>query len=308
MDQMSARVEAALDVAFASVRGAHGPPRLTAGLEHAVFPGGARLRPQLVLRVARALGDPAPALTDAAAAAVELLHCASLVHDDLPCFDDAQLRRGRPTVHAAFGESTAVLVGDALIVLGFETLAKATTTSRGRLAAMTIALARAVGHTDGIIAGQAWEAEPSVALLTYHRAKTAALFECACVLGALAAGADPSPWRSVGELLGRAYQVADDLADVTLTTDMTGKDANVDRARHRPNVVHHFGEAACRAMLTQLLQDAADAVPSCPGRDALTSWLRETTYGVLRVRGSIDAQSPPREAVDTSDLNRVAAD
>ena len=102
-----------------------GPPLLAAAMRHAVFPGGARIRPQLCLAVARACGDAHPALADAAAAAIELLHCASLVHDDLPCFDDAATRRGQPSVHAAYGERLAVLAGDALIVLAFQTLAAA---------------------------------------------------------------------------------------------------------------------------------------------------------------------------------------
>ena len=89
------------------------------------FPGGARIRPRLCLAVAQACGEDQPAVTDAAAAAIELLHCASLVHDDLPCFDDAPIRRGKPSVHRAFGEQLAVLAGDALIVLAFETLALA---------------------------------------------------------------------------------------------------------------------------------------------------------------------------------------
>jgi geranylgeranyl pyrophosphate synthase len=96
--------------------------KLAAAMRHAVFPGGARIRPQLCLAVARACGDSDPALADAAAAAIELLHCASLVHDDLPCFDDAPLRRGRASVHCAFGERLAVLAGDALIVQAFQTL------------------------------------------------------------------------------------------------------------------------------------------------------------------------------------------
>ncbi|MFN9479787.1 MAG: polyprenyl synthetase family protein, partial [Betaproteobacteria bacterium] len=90
------------------------PPRLAAAMRHAVFPGGARIRPRLCLAIAAASGDPDPDVTEAAAAAIELMHCASLVHDDLPCFDNARTRRGLPSVHAAFGERIAVLTGDAL--------------------------------------------------------------------------------------------------------------------------------------------------------------------------------------------------
>src|SRR5262249_58610889 len=101
------------------------PRRLSAAMRGAVFPKGARVRPRLCHAVASACGDDEPRATEAAGAAIELLHCASLVHDDLPCFDDAALRRGRPSVHAAFGEPLAVLAGDALIVLAFQAMARA---------------------------------------------------------------------------------------------------------------------------------------------------------------------------------------
>src|SRR5512140_1877950 len=115
------RIEHALQAAVANGETAGCPPRLAAALRHAVFPGGARIRPQLSLAVARACGDSDPALTDATAVAVALLHCASLVHDDLPCFDDAPLRRGKASVHVQYGEPLAVLSGDALIVHAFAT-------------------------------------------------------------------------------------------------------------------------------------------------------------------------------------------
>ena len=115
MDPMQ-RIEQALSAALSGTEVASGPPRLAAAVRHAVFPGGARVRPRLCVAVALACGDDDPALTDAAAVALELLHCASLVHDDLPCFDDAPIRRGRASVHFAWGESLAVLAGDALIV------------------------------------------------------------------------------------------------------------------------------------------------------------------------------------------------
>src|SRR5689334_15320992 len=123
MDAMG-RIEQALFSAVDRAAGAGCPPRLAAAMHHAVFPRGARIRPRLCLSVARACGEDDPGLADAAAASIELLHCASLVHDDLPCFDDAVVRRGRPSVHKAFGESLAVLAGDALIVLAFQTLAR----------------------------------------------------------------------------------------------------------------------------------------------------------------------------------------
>jgi geranylgeranyl diphosphate synthase type II len=119
---MTTRIDSAL--ATALTRAEEGAPlRLANAIRYAVFPGGARIRPRLCLAVADACGNDSPGLAEAAACALEMVHCASLVHDDLPCFDDAELRRGRPSVHRAFGEALAVLVGDALIVLAFETLA-----------------------------------------------------------------------------------------------------------------------------------------------------------------------------------------
>ncbi|MDX1331363.1 MAG: polyprenyl synthetase family protein, partial [Burkholderiaceae bacterium] len=110
------RAEAALQINFKKAAGVGTPPRLEDAMHHAVFNGGARIRPQLCLAVATACGDDTPALTDAAAVALELMHCASLVHDDMPAFDNADLRRGKPTVHKLFGEPLALLTGDGLIV------------------------------------------------------------------------------------------------------------------------------------------------------------------------------------------------
>src|SRR5271166_5447943 len=144
MDSMT-RIERALAASLARTGGPAAPPLLAAAMQHAVFPRGARIRPRLCLAVAAACGDDAPCAADAAAAAIELLHCASLVHDDLPCFDDAATRRGRPSVHRAYGEPIAVLTGDALIVLAFQTLAWGAVTVPLRLAAMMQTLGRAVG-------------------------------------------------------------------------------------------------------------------------------------------------------------------
>jgi geranylgeranyl diphosphate synthase type II len=158
------RIEQALATAIASGESAECPPKLAGAIRHAVFPGGARIRPQLCLAVAQACGDDDPALSEAAASAIELLHCASLVHDDLPCFDDSPTRRGRASVHYAFGESLAVLAGDALIVLAFQTLAVHAGQSPQRLAPLLATISRGVGMPCGIVAGQAWECEPRVSL------------------------------------------------------------------------------------------------------------------------------------------------
>jgi geranylgeranyl diphosphate synthase type II len=195
----TARIERALEAAVAMGQADDAAPGLAAALRYAVFPGGARVRPQLCLAVSAACGGSNPELADAAAASIELLHCASLVHDDLPCFDDADLRRGKPTVHAKFGVPLALLTGDALIVMAFEVLARAGVQDPARLPGLISCIARGVGAPYGIVAGQAWECETSAPFDAYHQAKTGALFVAATTAGALAAGADPAPWRALGE-------------------------------------------------------------------------------------------------------------
>ncbi len=269
-----ARIENALRAALEAATGPGCPPRLQAAVQHAVFPGGARIRPQLTLAVARACGDDQPALTDAAAAAVELLHCASLVHDDLPCFDDAPLRRGQGSVHSAYGERLAVLTGDALIVTAFEVLARAGATSPARLAPLLRTVAAGVGMPGGIVAGQAWECEPRVALREYQRLKTGALFTAATRAGALAAGGDAEAWAGLGDCLGEAYQVADDIRDVAAQPDWLGKPIGQDLALGRPSVALEKGMDAALAQFGGLVLDAIEAVPECRGAPLLRALVR----------------------------------
>ena len=178
------RIEQSLAMALAAAEDASCPPKLASAVRHAVFPGGARIRPQLCMAVATACGDDAPQLTNAAAVALELMHCASLVHDDMPAFDNADTRRGLPSVHRAFGERLAVLSGDALIVMAFRELARAGSRHPERLATVMRWLDEGVGPPDGIVAGQAWECEPSARLDQYQRAKTGSLF-AACTMAAI---------------------------------------------------------------------------------------------------------------------------
>ena len=261
-----ALIEQTLDAALAPALNFSGPPRLGAAIRHAVFPGGARVRPRLCLAVARACGHGEDPLAYAAAAALELIHCASLVHDDLPCFDDAATRRGLPSVHHAFGESLAVLAGDALIVLAFETLANAATAASGAsLAALVLLLSRSTGLPRGIIAGQAWECEPEIPVAAYHRAKTASLFSAATMAGALAAGQEAAAWQMLGERLGEAYQVADDIRDVIATPAQLGQ-----AGWPRPGAGTSLGGPATgraggdAAGLKALIGDAIAAIPACP--------------------------------------------
>jgi geranylgeranyl diphosphate synthase type II len=238
-------------------------------MRYTVFPGGARIRPRLCLAVARACGDDQPALSGAVAAAIELLHCASLVHDDLPCFDDAATRRGRPSVHKAFGEQIAVLTGDALIVLAFEALAHVSLAAPLRLPSMIGIIARAVGAPHGITAGQAWECEPEIVLSQYQCAKTGALFAAATAGGAAAAGYDAAPWHLLGERIGEAYQIADDIRDVVANEGELGKPTGRDQALGRPNAVNRLGVGSAVARLEDLVRSAIEAIPPCPGASDL---------------------------------------
>ncbi len=265
---MSKTLEEALGAALKRAE-AGAPQKLAHALQYAVFPGGARVRPRLCLAVAQACGDSAPELSVASAAALELLHCASLVHDDLPCFDNAAVRRGKPSVHRAFGEPVALLAGDAMIVLAFELLGRAGATNPSRLPALTVTLAQAVGSPFGIVAGQAWEAEASVPIDTYHQTKTGSLFTAATMMGALAAGEDPLPWRTMGEKLGAAYQVADDLLDCVATVAEAGKPTRRDVALDRPNAVSRLGVEGAVSRLERLVGEAVESVPECPGRQGL---------------------------------------
>ena len=257
------RVETALDAAIAGAGGAGAPPRLAAAMRHAVFPGGARIRPRLCLAVAGACAEDVPAWSDAAAAAIELLHCASLVHDDMPCFDDATTRRGRPSVHHQFGADLALLAGDALIVLAFETLGRAALLSPQRLAPILLILARCSGMPDGIVGGQGWECESEIDPGAYARAKTGALFAAATMAGAAAAGAEPEPWRLVGERLGEAYQVADDIADAGSEAARLGKPTGRDLALGRPNAALRLGVPDALHRLQALVGEASARVPAC---------------------------------------------
>jgi geranylgeranyl diphosphate synthase type II len=271
---LSSRIEGALDAALAAYEGAGAPPRLAAALRYAVFPSGARLRPRLCLTVAMAAGDDDPRLADAAATALELVHCASLVHDDLPCFDDAATRRNKPSLHRAYGQREAVLAGDALIAMAFDVLARQARPDPARPYALLRLLADALVPPNGIIAGQSWECESGADLGTYQRAKTGALFVAATTAGAIAAGANPAGWRMLGERLGEAYQVADDIRDVIATEAELGKPVGRDAALDRPSAVQAYGIGGAVASFEALLEQALASIPLCGGRQKLQQLIR----------------------------------
>lgn len=273
MDTAS-RIEAAVGAALARASGGAAPPRLAGALDHAVLPGGARIRPTILLSVAMACGDDRPALSDAGAVALELMHCASLVHDDLPCFDNADIRRGKPSVHRAYSEPLAVLAGDSLIVLAFEALARAGRHAPDRALAMLSVLSERSGMPGGICAGQGWESEREVNLAAYHMAKTGALFVAATQMGALAAGQDAEPWEELGARIGAAFQVADDLRDALCGADETGKPAGQDAAHGRPSAVAELGVDGAVRQLKDTLAGAIASIPACPGEARLAGLVR----------------------------------
>ena len=270
----SARIENALEAAVGRADTDHSPPRLAAAIHHGVFPGGARVRPRLTLAVAAACGGDDPVLADATAAAIELLHCASLVHDDMPCFDNADTRRGLPSVHAMFGQPLALLAGDALIVMAFDSLARCKASSPDRIVRLLSVITKGVGAPSGIVAGQAWECEPNAPPQQYRCAKTGALFVAATMSGALASGGDPLPWRLLGQRLGEAYQVADDLLDAVASPGECDKPVRQDAGLGNLNAVAELGLAGAVARLEQLVAEAMASIPACPGETELRELVR----------------------------------
>jgi farnesyl diphosphate synthase/geranylgeranyl diphosphate synthase type II len=231
-------------------------PRLVEAMRYSTLAGGKRVRPVLVYATGEALGAPLE-LLDAPAAAVELIHVYSLVHDDLPAMDDDDLRRGRPTCHRAFDEATAILVGDALQARAFEVLANAPAAiAAGARIEMLRLLADAIG-TRGMAGGQAIDLESvkltldETALERMHRQKTGALIQASVLLGASAAGVSNPAQRAAlaefGAEIGLAFQIQDDILDVEGTTSALGKRAGADADRVKPTYVSVLGLDAARA-------------------------------------------------------------
>jgi geranylgeranyl diphosphate synthase, type II len=303
MDLMS-RIQSALDQQLVQAHSPSAPPRLLAAMRHAVFPGGARIRPQLCLAVAQACGEDAPALTDAVAVAIELLHCASLVHDDMPCFDDADIRRGQPTVHKVYGEPLALLTGDALIVMAYHALARAGVHHPERLAGLLDTVCTGTGAPDGIVAGQAWECETHADLGQYQRAKTGALFVASTCAGAQATGADPKSWRALGECLGEAYQVADDIRDVMLQAEELGKPAGQDASHGRPSAAADLGLVGAVRHFSRLMDSAVDSVPACTSRATMRQIVLRESERLIprttcdRITGERHLWAPARTPTD----------
>lgn len=289
------RIDAAMSRAIRAAQVEPSPAKLASALHYTVTPGGARIRPSILMSVAAACGDPNPAMTDAAATALELIHCASLVHDDLPCFDDADTRRGKPSVHRAFGEPLAVLTGDSLIVMAFEVLAKAAVHDPMRAANLIILLAQRTGMPNGICAGQGWETEDQIDLSAYHRAKTGALFMAATQMGAVAAGEDAEPWEELGARIGEAFQVADDLRDALFDEDTLGKPVGQDDLHGRPNAVTELGVDGAIARMKDILAGAISSIPKCPGEAALAKLVTAQAEALTPIKWRAAKRTIPGE-------------
>ncbi len=281
------RINSAVEAAIRIGQGGTPPAKLSEALHYACTPGGARIRPTILMSVAMACGDDSPKMADAAAAALELIHCASLVHDDLPCFDDADVRRGKPSVHRAYSEPLAVLTGDSLIILAFEVLAMAAEHSPDRAVRLIRILSRQSGMHFGICAGQGWESEAKIDLSAYHQSKTGALFIAATQMGAIAAGQDEEPWFELGARIGEAFQVADDLRDALYDSETLGKPVGQDDLHGRPNAVTVLGVDGAQSRLRDILSGAISSIPSCPGEAQLAEMVRmqaERLTPVLQAR------------------------
>jgi geranylgeranyl pyrophosphate synthase len=246
------------------------PVAVHAAMRWSLFAGGKRLRPALVLATGEAFGAPVGLLVDTACA-FELVHTYSLVHDDLPSMDDDELRRGRPTCHVKFGEATAILAGDAMQALAFQTIAEDDALDPGVRVRLVAELARAAGTPAGMIAGQSHDLSAesrddvtAAELDLIHRHKTGALIVAAASAGALVAGAGASELRSVGDYaaaLGLLFQITDDLLDVTATAEALGKTPGKDaRAQKATYPALHGLEGAterARVVYTQTLDALA---------------------------------------------------
>lgn len=241
------------------------PDELMAAMRHGVLNGGKRLRPFLVIETARLLGAPEIAARRVAAA-LECIHCYSLIHDDLPAMDDDDLRRGQPTVHIAFDQATAILAGDALLTLAFDILSAPETELPAEVRLTLVnQLARAAG-AGGMVGGQSLDlnaerVRPDEAGIVQLQAmKTGALLRYACAAGAIAAGADEQVLARMtrfGEIIGLAFQLADDLLDVTSDAVTLGKAAGKDAGRGKATWVSLHGVVAARQKLDQLVEEAS---------------------------------------------------
>ncbi len=255
--------------------------KLMAAMRHGTLDGGKRLRPFLLLEVVRFCGGNADTAFDAACA-LEMIHCYSLIHDDLPAMDDDDLRRGRPTVHKAFGEATAILAGDALLTLAFETVAADESLSAQVRVDLVRLLAQAAG-LGGMIGGQMLDIEAEArapdadGIRRLQAMKTGALIRYACEAGAVIGNADAAKRAALvayGKTVGLAFQLADDVLDVTASPEAMGKATGKDAGAGKATLVGLHGIDAVTDMLDAAVAEAEAAMDGHGDSDTLVALAR----------------------------------
>lgn len=246
------------------------PLSIHKAMRHSVFAGGKRLRPVLCFEAGRMVAGSLPERIDELGAALEMLHTYSLIHDDLPALDNDDLRRGRPTCHKAFGEATAILAGDALQTQAYEVLARLKCPAEARVRIIET-IARATGTIDGMIGGQVVDLEaehtkPTAEMLEYiHRSKTAALITASLVSGGIYADGTEKEighLRTFGLKIGLAFQIVDDVLDVTQTSEQLGKTAGKDTASEKATYPALFGIEASVQKADALVNEAFEQLES----------------------------------------------
>jgi geranylgeranyl diphosphate synthase, type II len=246
------------------------PTSIHSAMRHSVFAGGKRIRPILCMEAGRLVGGALPSGIEDLAAALEMLHTYSLIHDDLPALDNDDLRRGRPTCHKVFGEAIAILAGDALQTQAYETLAQLQCSADARVR-IVAEIAKGTGTVNGMIGGQVVDLEaerikPDVETLQYiHRSKTAALITASLVSGGIYGGANQAQadaLREFGRAIGLAFQIVDDILDMTQTSEQLGKTAGKDLASEKATYPALFGVEESRRQATALLDSANQSLES----------------------------------------------
>lgn len=257
------------------------PDIIHRAMRYSLFAGGKRLRPILTIATGEMFDVPESWLLPTACA-IEMIHTYSLIHDDLPALDNDDWRRGRPTCHKVFGEAIALLAGDALLTLAFRTLAEIPIPDahRDRQVRVIAEIAQAAGTTDGMIGGQVLdlltEGKPfdEMTLRTIHRAKTGALITASVRVGGILGGAGPEPMRALtryGECLGLAFQIIDDVLDVTGTPEEIGKTPGKDAVARKATYPRLYGIEASRRQAEALIGEALDAIRSLPRSERLVA-------------------------------------
>src|SRR5579872_746765 len=259
------------------------PTSVHRAMRHSVFAGGKRIRPILCMEAGRAVAGSLPAGIEELGAALEMLHTYSLIHDDLPALDNDDLRRGRPTCHKVYGEAIAILAGDALQTQAYEVLSQLQCSADARVRIIE-EIARGTGTVNGMIGGQVVDLEaertrPNAETLEYiHRSKTAALITASVVTGGIYADADAKQVESLrrfGKAIGLAFQIVDDILDVTQTSKQLGKTAGKDVASEKATYPALFGLEESRKKAQALLEDAYKSVQNLGhGNEALKNIAR----------------------------------